>query len=188
MTEPGGAIAYECPAKGGLHLMDDYYVEIVDPRSGRPVAAGEVGEIVVTPLQNHTWGLLRFGTGDLTSLVTTPCTCGRTSYKISGILGRAGDAVKVRGMFVVTKQAEQVISSFAPVSRFQIRVDRQNERDIMVLRIELRENIVDRPKLSADIGQKFQDICRLKFDSVEYLAPGTLSASANTLEDVRKWD
>jgi phenylacetate-CoA ligase len=188
VTEPGGAIAYECSAKSGLHLMDDYIVEIVDPRSGRTVAPGETGEIVVTPLHNRTWGLLRFGTGDLSSLVTDPCSCGRTTLKISGILGRAGDAVKVRGMFIVTKQAEQVINSFAPVARFQIQVDRHQERDNMVLRLELKEAIVDRQKLSADISQKFQDICRLKFDDVVYLAPGTLTEPHQTMQDLRKWN
>ena len=77
VTEPGGAIAYECQEKSGLHLMDDYIVEIVDPQTGKQLKPGEVGEIVVTPVHNRSWGLIRFGTGDMSSLITAPCPCGQ---------------------------------------------------------------------------------------------------------------
>jgi phenylacetate-CoA ligase len=188
VTEPGGAIAYECPDKSGLHLMDDYIVEIVDPQTGKQVPPGDVGEIVVTPIHNKSWGLLRFGTGDLTSLITGLCPCGRTSYKIAGILGRSGDAVKVRGMFVVAKQAEQIIGSFASVSRFQIIVDRQSNRDEMKLKLELINEVGDKNRLAGEINQKFQDLCRVKLDSIEFVPPGTIPESRKTIEDIRKWD
>lgn len=188
VTEPGGAIAYECPDKSGLHLMDEFVVEIIDPQTGRQVPPGDVGEIVVTPIHNKSWGLLRFGTGDLTSLITGLCPCGRTSYKIAGILGRSGDAVKVRGMFVVAKQAEQVIGSFDSVSRFQIFVDRQANRDEMKLKLELKNVDEDKNRLAGEINQKFQDLCRVKLDNIEFVSPGTIPESRKTIEDIRKWD
>ena len=134
VTEPGGAIAYECKHKSGMHLMDEYITEIVDPETGKQLGPGEVGEIVATQLHNKNWGLIRFGTGDLSSYVTEPCPCGRTAYRITGIVGRAGDAVKVRGMFIVAKQAEQAIMSFSQVARYQLVVGRQDHRDEMVLK------------------------------------------------------
>ena len=76
--------------------------------------------MVVTPIHNKAWGIIRFGTGDISSISTAACPCGRTAGKLTGIMGRTGDAVKVRGMFVVARQAEQVILGFEPVSRFQI--------------------------------------------------------------------
>jgi phenylacetate-CoA ligase len=188
VTEPGGAIAYECSAKGGLHLMDDYIVEIVDPVSGRRLEPGQVGEIVVTSLHNRTWGLLRFGTGDMSSLIKTACACGRTSYKISGIVGRSTDAVKVRGMFVVAKQAEHVIVSFNAISKFQITVTRQEDRDEMSLQAELKDESADRNKLATDINQKFQDTCRLKLDKIEFVPAGTLPEPHKIIEDLRTWD
>jgi phenylacetate-CoA ligase len=188
VTEPGGAIAYECPEKSGLHLMDDYVVEIVDPQTGKQLKPGEVGEIVVTPIHNKSWGLLRFGTGDLSSLITEACPCGRTSQKITGIAGRAGDAVKVRGMFIVARQAEQVIGSFEPVAKFQIIVDRRENRDEMVLKLELKGDSVDKSKLISEINQKFQDLCRLKLDKIEFVSAGTIPDTRNTLEDIRKWE
>ena len=188
VTEPGGAIAYECSAKTGMHLVDDYVVEIVDPQTGQQVKPGEVGEIVVTPVHNKTWGLIRFGTGDMSSLITEPCPCGRTSYKISGIIGRTGDAVKVRGMFIVTKQAEQVIRSFDRVSNFQITVDRKDDRDEMVLKLELKNEPVDRNSLADAINEKFQKTCRLKLDDIEYVSPGSIPDPHETIEDLRTWD
>jgi len=152
------------------------------------VKPGEVGEIVVTPVHNKTWGLIRFGTGDMSSLITEPCPCGRTSYKISGIIGRTGDAVKVRGMFIVTKQAEQVIRSFDRVSNFQITVDRKDDRDEMVLKLELKNELVDRNSLADEINQKFQKTCRLKLDDIEYVSPGSIPDPHETIEDLRTWD
>ena len=188
VTEPGGAIAYECEAKCGMHLDNDYIVEIVDPQTGKQVQPGEVGEIVVTPLQNKSWGLLRFGTGDMSSLMTEPCSCGRTSNRISGIAGRTGDAVKVRGMFIVAKQAAQVMSGFENVSKFQVVVSRNDDRDQMDLRIELKSEPADRVSLAEEIGEKIQKICRLKPDNVQYVDPGTFPPAHKAIEDTRKWE
>ncbi|MDD5701788.1 MAG: AMP-binding protein [Dehalococcoidales bacterium] len=188
VTEPGGAIAYECSEKVGMHLMEDYIVEIVDPITGKQLDPGQVGEIVVTPIHNRTWGLIRFGTGDMSSLITAPCTCGRTSYRISGIVGRTGDAVKVRGMFIVARQAEQIFSGFEQVSLFQIVVDRVDDRDEMHVKIELKDEPVDRNHLADEISDKIQSLCRIRPDSVQYVEPGTIPESHKIIEDVRKWE
>jgi len=188
VTEPGGAIAYECPEKNGMHIMDEYILEIVDPQTGLQLKPGEVGEIVVTPVHNRTWGLVRFGTGDLSSLVTVPCPCGRTSYRLSGLLGRSADAVKVRGMFIVAKQADQALSELSDISVFQILVDRQGNRDSMILNIELKEATCNRSVLFEQIHEKFQKACRLKLDDIQVVAAGSISADRKVIQDVRKWD
>lgn len=188
VTEPGGAIAYECSAHAGMHLADEYLVEIVDPLSGRQVDPGEVGELVVTPLHNRSWGLIRFGTGDLSSLIKEPCTCGRTSYRISGIVGRSGDAVKVRGMFIVAKQAETALNAFAELDRYQILIDRVEDRDEMRLIAELKDTGINREALAGNINRKFQDTCRLKLDNIDFVERGTIPEPHKTLEDLRKWD
>ncbi|MHB8105197.1 MAG: phenylacetate--CoA ligase family protein, partial [Dehalococcoidales bacterium] len=187
VTEPGGAIAYECKQKSGMHLMDEYVTEIVDPETGKQLEPGEVGEIVTTQLHNRNWGLIRFGTGDLSSLVTEPCPCGRTAPRITGIVGRAGDAVKVRGMFIVAKQAEQAIMSFSEVARYQLVVGRREQRDEMTLKAELKDSSVDKNRLSVDINSKFQDICRIKIDKIEFVAPGTIGDKQGIVDE-RKWE
>jgi phenylacetate-CoA ligase len=188
VTEPGGAIAYECHCKNGMHLMDEYVTEIVDPETGKQLGPGKVGEIVTTQLQHKYWGLIRFGTGDLSSYITEPCPCGRTTYRITGIVGRAGDAVKVRGMFIVAKQAEQAILGFGQVARYQLIVGRRQHRDEMTLKIELTNTGADKERLSIDINQKFQDICRIKIDKIEFVSQGTISKKQQGITDERKWE
>jgi len=188
VTEPGGAIAYECSQKSGMHFMDEYIIEIVDPETGKQLGPGEIGEIVVTPIHNKIWGLIRFGTGDMSSYTTEPCPCGRTSNRLVAILGRTGDAVKVRGMFIVAKQAEQVCSGFDQISRFQIVVGRREERDKMTLNIELKDETADKKKLVADLNQRFQDVCRVKVDKVEFVAEGTIPDERKTIVDERVWE
>jgi len=188
VTEPGGAIAYECRQKSGMHLMDEYIVEIVDPETGKQLGPGEIGEIVVTPIHNKAWGLIRFGTGDMSSYITEPCPCGRTSSRLTAIVGRTDDAVKVRGMFVVAKQAQQAVTSFEQVSRFQIVVERREQRDEMTLKVELKDETVDREKLADDLNKRFQDICRIKIDSIEFVETGTIPEGEQKIVDERTWE
>jgi len=187
VTEPGGAIAYECRQKSGMHLMDEYIVEIVDPETGKQLGPGEIGEIVVTPIHNKVWGLIRFGTGDMSLYITEPCPCGRTSNRLEAIVGRTGDAVKVRGMFVVARQAEQVALSFDQVSKFQIVVGRKEQRDTMTLKVELKDEAVDKARLAEELSKKFQDVCRIKIDGVEFVGKGVIPEKRQIIVDERTW-
>jgi len=188
VTEPGGAIAYECRQKAGMHLMDEYVVEIVDPHTGKQLGPEEIGEIVVTPIHNKVWGLIRFGTGDMSSYITEPCPCGRTANRLVGIVGRTGDAIKVRGMFIVAKQAEQVVLSFEPISKFQMVVRRAGQRDEMTLNIELKDETIDKGKLADDLNDRFQNLCRVKIDKIQFIEKGTIPEDGKTMVDERTWD
>ncbi|MDP2918780.1 MAG: AMP-binding protein [Dehalococcoidia bacterium] len=188
VTEPGGAIAYECERKNGMHLMDDYVVEIIDSRTGKQLPPGEVGEIVVTPVHNKAWGLIRFGTGDLSSISTEECPCGRTAHRLTGILGRTGDAVKVRGMFVVARQAEEAIAGHGTVVRFQLAVTRVGQRDELTLRAELKDEKADRERITQELNDRFQNICRVKIDRLEFVPAGTIPEKSPKILDERKWD
>jgi len=191
VTELGGALAYECIQKSGMHLMDEYIIEIVDPETGKQLAPGEVGEIVVTPLLNKIWGLIRYGTGDMSLITTEPCPCGRTSNRLVGIMGRTGDAVKVRGMFVVARQAKQVLSNFDQISRFQIVVGRKAERDEMTFKLELKDEAneaIDKSQLADDLNKSFQEVCRVKADKIEFVAKGTIPEEHETIVDERSWE
>ncbi|APV44358.1 phenylacetate--CoA ligase [Dehalogenimonas formicexedens] len=188
VTEPGGALAYECSDKSGLHLMDDYVIEIVDPLTGKQLPPGEVGEVVVTPLHNPHWGLLRFGTGDLSKMLIDNCPCGRTAPKLAGLLGRSGEAVKVRGMFVVPKQVETALAAVAEVGRFQLVVRRNGTRDELTLITELKSGVTANLELQNRIESVFQKTSIVKLDSVVLLPPGTIAADAKPVIDERKWD
>ena len=90
-----GMIAYECPQKSGMHLVEDAIVQVCDPQSGEPLPNGTIGEIVAT-VNNHTYPMIRFGTGDLTVVDDTPCPCGRTSSRMLGWRGRAASCASRR--------------------------------------------------------------------------------------------
>jgi phenylacetate-CoA ligase len=188
VTEPGGALAYECSRKSGLHLMDDYLIEIVDPATGKQLFPGEVGEVVATPLHNPHWGLLRFGTGDLSKLVIDDCPCGRTAPKLAGLLGRSGEAVKVRGIFVVPRQVEAALVPLVGVGNFQLIIRRTGNRDDLTLTLELKPNAADTEELRRSVEQAFQSACVVKLDSLDLVAAGTIPADAKAVIDERKWD
>ncbi len=103
-----GCLAYECTEKGGWHLHPECVVEVLDLETGREAAPGQPGEVVATVFDDA-YPLLRFGTGDIATLAPPArCPCGRTAPKLAGLLGRVGDAVKVKGMFVRGAQVEAV--------------------------------------------------------------------------------
>ncbi|MCL4738369.1 MAG: AMP-binding protein [Burkholderiaceae bacterium] len=87
-----GFIAHECP-EGGMHLTaEDIVVELVDPQ-GRPVPAGQAGEIVVTHLATRDFPFIRYRTGDVAVMDDRRCACGRGLPMLKEIQGRTTDFV-----------------------------------------------------------------------------------------------
>ena len=186
INEVGGAIAYECPQKAGMHFMDDYVLEIVDPATGIQLKPGEVGELVVTPVNNPAWGMIRFGTGDLSSYTTERCACGRTSFRLNGILGRTADAVKVGGEFLVAGQVDKALLGFGSIAHYQLIITRNDDRDELTLKAELQDETADRLKVSNGLNTQFQSACHLKLDRVDFLTPGTFPQQYPHILDERK--
>lgn len=179
-----GAVTYECPQENGMHIHFDCIVEIADPETGEPLPDGSVGEVVVTT-NNRIYPLVRFGTGDLSSIDTEPCPCGRTGPRITGIKGRADQVTKVKGMFVHPSQVAEVIKRHPAIGRGRLVVDRVGDRDIMTLEIEVEGQTES--DFDAAVGETIREVCKLKGD-VKKVAPGTLPEEFKTIEDVRKWD
>ena len=80
----------------GMHIHYDVIVEIVDPDSGRVLPEGEPGEVVVT-CNNKTYPLVRFGTGDLSSIINDDCPCGRMNPKVNSNYGQGGSGHQSEG-------------------------------------------------------------------------------------------
>jgi phenylacetate-CoA ligase len=115
-TADAGLIAYETPAREGLVLDEAIVLEIVRPGTGDVLPDGEVGEVVVTVL-NGDYPLVRFGTGDLSAILTGTCPTGRTNARIKGWMGRADQTAKVRGMFVHPSQVAEVLRRHPEATR-----------------------------------------------------------------------
>jgi phenylacetate-CoA ligase len=179
-----GTIATGCDKQSGMHITTDAIVEIVDPATGKQLGPGEVGEVVVTPF-DEVYPLIRFGTGDLSTFVDEPCGCGRTTPRLPKIMGRSGDAVRVRGMFVHPKQTDEAISRFPEISQYQLVVTRPGHRDEMVLKVELADEAADKEKLKSALDKNFRDICKVRFDRMEFVAKGTIPEGAKRIVDER---
>jgi len=133
-TAECGNLGFECEQENGWHLPEDSVIQVCDINSGQPLPPGQTGEIVVT-LNNPAYALVRFGTGDLSSLNMDPCPCGRKTPRLMGWQGRVGDAVKVRGMFLHPRQLREVMANFPQVTRWQAVVTRREHKDYLTLRV-----------------------------------------------------
>ncbi|MGM0786361.1 MAG: phenylacetate--CoA ligase family protein [Thermodesulfobacteriota bacterium] len=138
----GPGVAWECPAKKGMHIAEDHFIaEIIDPDTLEVLAPGEEGELVITTIGKEAFPLIRFRTGDLTRLDYEPCECGRTHCRISRIFKRCDDVVVVRGTSVAPDQIGRILSRAGGVEpRFQLIVDRVEDMDRLVVNIEATEN------------------------------------------------
>lgn len=180
-----GDVAYECSQKNGWHICEETIVEIVDPTTGKNVAPGELGEIVVTRL-NEIFFLLRFGTGDLSRLTTEKCACGRTSYRLAGIAGRVGDAVKVRGLFIAPSQLKIISAQFNHLP-LQALVSRKGHEDMLTLRIEKSKRQAGFGVWEEKFRKTFRDICTVKVDAIEYVEGGSITPDQKLIVDQREW-
>jgi phenylacetate-CoA ligase len=107
-----GIVAVGCAGGHGLHCLGDaVLVEVVDPASGRAVASGERGEIVVTHLEPHGFPLVRYRTGD-TAIRLERCACGWAQPALAGV-ERAAEAVRVRGRSLAASDIEDVVAGMA---------------------------------------------------------------------------
>jgi phenylacetate-CoA ligase len=185
-TADVGTVATGCEKQAGMHITADAVVEIVDPATGKQLEPGEIGEIVVTPF-DEVYPLIRFGTGDLSMMVDEPCGCGRTTSRLPKIMGRSGEAVRVRGMFVHPKQTDETIARFPEIRRYQLVVTRPENRDEMVLKVELAGDAIDKEKLKSALDKSFRDTCKVRFDRVEFVAEGIIAEDAKRIVDERTY-
>jgi phenylacetate-CoA ligase len=130
-----GLVAFETAARDGMVVNENILVEIVKPGTGEPVAAGDVGEIVVTSLElAHPW--IRLALGDLTKALPGASACGRTNMRINGWMGRADQTTKIKGMFVRPEQVAEIARRHPELGRLRLVVSRAGETDAMTLRAE----------------------------------------------------
>jgi phenylacetate-CoA ligase len=182
-TAEGGNLGYECERKAGFHVPDDALVEVCDLDTGRGLWNGEEGQVVYTLFRQH-YPVVRLGTGDLSAFVAEPCECGRPTPRIAGWLGRVGEAVKVRGMFLHPRQVRSVMSEVSEVTAYRFVVEREEHRD------RLRCEFV--PAAGADIATLAETVkervrSALRFNA-DVEAVGSLEADAPVLVDTRTWE
>ncbi len=135
----GPGVAAECPRKNGLHVNEDHFLaEVVDPTTGEKLPPGELGELVLTTLTKEALPVIRYRTGDISSLDPEPCACGRTLVRMERVQARTDDMVIVRGINVFPSQIEMVLRRFDILGpEYQIVVDRKRELDDLEIKVEI---------------------------------------------------
>lgn len=145
----GPGVSYECHEQNGSHINEDhFYPEIINPDTLEQLPYGEQGELVFTTLTKEGMPLLRYRTKDLCTLMDGECPCGRTSVRMSRIVGRSDDMLIIRGINVFPSQVESVIlemPEFEP--QYMLVVDRVNNLDTLQVQVEVRKDY-----FSDDIG------------------------------------
>ena len=192
----GPGVSGECLASRDMqHIAEDHFLwEVVDPETGEPVGEGEMGELVLTPLDKQAIPVLRYRTHDLTRVVCEPCACGRTSARMQKVRARCDDMLIIRGTNVFPSQVEDVLSGIQGVTpHYRIVVETVNGLDRMTVHVELK------PEAFSDSYQEMEDLRRsieerlkgvlLVGVRVKLVEPGGIertTGKAKHVEDLRK--
>ena len=153
----GPGIGINCQKEKYIHYWDDYlFIEIINPETGKPVADGEEGEIVITTLVKEGAPLLRFRTHDLSRIIPQKCSCGSCYPRLDIIKGRSDDMFKVHVVNMFPAQVEEVLHQIdGATSEYSIAIghDDDNNKDVMVLTVEVegRVNFEDTGKAIANL-------------------------------------
>ncbi len=176
-----GLIGYECPEKDGWHVAPEVVVEVLRPADGRPAAEGETGQVVVTS-PNEVYPLVRFGTGDLSAWNRAPCPRGCPGPRLAGFLGRVGEGVKVRGMFVHPRELAAALGPDPAVVRYQAVVSAEGARDVFTVRVEAAPGrVID----AAGLAGRIREVVKIR-PAVEVVPSGTIPDEARPLVDARE--
>jgi phenylacetate-CoA ligase len=175
-----GMVGFERDGKPGFYLPDTLIVEIADPETGKVLPDGEVGEVVVTTF-NRAYPLIRFGTGDL-SVAERDANGERF---LRALVGRSGEALKVRGMFLHPNQLRLIGNTFPQVDAIAATVQRNNG-DHLFVQVMLAEGqqVEDIVAFKVRFGEVFKQLARLRADNIELVASGTLKSGERSLKEV----
>lgn len=134
-----GVIGFQCrDLERGLHHLfnGSQYLEIIDPDTFKPVKPGDIGEIVITPLNKKTMPLIRYRIGDLGRWVLKKCSCGRTE-PVFEIVGRCDDRIHAGGAHIFVWDIQKAIASVKGLSfNFQVIIDKKKTKDVIEIIIE----------------------------------------------------
>jgi phenylacetate-CoA ligase len=174
----GPGVSIECEeVQNGLHVWEDHFFpEVVDPRTGEPLPEGEEGELVLTSLTKQALPVLRYRTGDMTSLTYEECDCGRTVVRMDNVTGRTDDLIIVRGVNVYPSQIEEVMVDIEHVApHYRIDLYRKGNLDTMELTVEYDEDYEGtHDELEREIRRELEETLEVKPDEIEVVGPGVV--------------
>jgi phenylacetate-CoA ligase len=180
-TAEAGLLGYETAPRSGLKVPDDVLVDICDLDSGAPRHDEGLGQVVVT-LFAPEQPLVRFAVGDLSRWTLGP----DGSLRLAGVLGRIGDAVKVRGMFLHPRQAAAALDGLPGLAGYRFVVGRVAHQDTLRCEIVLAGG-ADETAVAAAVRERIRSTLRLGADVVAAPDPAELQRKPATIVDERDW-
>ncbi len=188
-----GAWGFECSHQsGGLHVNEAMFLaEIEDPVSGEPVTEpGRRGKLVITALDRLAQPCIRFDSKDIVEWSDTTCDCGRTfRMAAGGVVGRADDITKVKGVLLAPTAIEDVVRSIPGLSdEYEVIVNKKGDIDTILLKVETAEPVSDTSELEAKLKTELRVKTNLGY-KIEIHDFGTLTryaVKAKRFKDLRK--
>jgi phenylacetate-CoA ligase len=180
----GPGVAFECEAQEGLHVNEDlFYPEIIDPATGKVLPPGEKGELVFTTITREGTPLLRYRTRDITSFITEPCSCGRTTIRMRRLFGRTDDMLIIRGVNVFPSQIEQALIEIEGTEpQYLIIVSRgESHLDEVELQVEVKKELfTDETRGLENLRSRIEHVMKSKLQislKVKLVEPKTIERS-----------
>lgn len=192
----GPGVSGECLANRDMqHIAEDHFLwEVVDPETGEPVPEGEMGELVLTPLDKQAIPVLRYRTHDLTRVVTEKCACGRTHARMQKVRSRSDDMLIIRGTNVFPSQVEDVLTGIEGVTpHYRIIVEEVDGLDRMTVQTEIKpeafsDSFEEMDRFRAFVAEKLKSVLLVGV-RVQLIEPGGIertTGKAKHVEDRRK--
>lgn len=179
----GPGVSGECYLQKGMHIQEDHFiVECLNPNTLEPVKEGEYGELVFTSLTKEAFPIIRYRTRDLAYLDSSPCSCGRTTTRMSRVRGRSDDMLIIRGVNVFPSQIEEAILQVSGIAPYYlIEVSRPGILDEISVKVELQPGYIsdkmsEMQSLRDRVLRKINEITGIHVN-VELLPPNTLERS-----------
>ena len=175
----GPGVAAEClEARDGLHIQEDHFlVEVIDPETGEALPAGAEGELVFTTLLKEAQPLIRYRTGDLGSISTEQCPCGRTFARITALRGRLDDMLIIRGVNLFPSTIETLLLGVDEVGpHYRLIVERPAEMDEVSVECEPVNAEIDRTALGERLEVLLRDHTGIRIP-VTLVEPGGVPRS-----------
>lgn len=137
----GPGVSCSCNQHNGLHISEDHFIpEIISTDTLKQLPNGSTGELVFTTVTKEGMPLLRYRTRDLSSLNYDACPCGRTTVRMSKIMGRSDDMLIIRGVNVFPSQVESILLDIPEAKpHYLIVVDRKGTLDTIEICVEIED-------------------------------------------------
>ncbi|MGI9433917.1 MAG: phenylacetate--CoA ligase family protein [Geminicoccaceae bacterium] len=173
-----GIIASEGPDQNGLHIFEDaHYLELLDPVTHVPVAAGDPGNICVTVLFKTTvYPIVRFDTKDVTTQLTGPSDLGLGLRRVAGFQGRSDNMVKLRGVNIYpTAIGAHLAEHPAAHGEYVCRVENEGHRKTMTVLVEVIESAIGDDQVTQVLAALLRQKLGVGVD-VKTVGPGETAA------------